>query len=164
MTLIWEFYVDGGCRGNGHNWAIGAAAACFWHRRRRLRTRTRHLDTWRYRATSQRAEILAVIIALEWALDKLDNTYSNADVEITIYSDSTFVVDCMESWIHGWVENGWRNSRGRRVANQDLLEVAFELNEEVQESAFLNYVWIPRDENQAADDACNEALDEQEYD
>ena len=61
-----EFYVDGGCRGNGHPGAIGAAAAVRRFRNGAEHVRTRQLETYCYNATNQRAEILAIILALEW--------------------------------------------------------------------------------------------------
>ncbi|KAI3328833.1 hypothetical protein F4824DRAFT_506163 [Ustulina deusta] len=55
-----EFYVDGGCRGNGQPGVIGAAANSKW--------KSQHLP--RYPTpTNQRAEITAIIIALEWTLE-----------------------------------------------------------------------------------------------
>lgn len=164
MVYNLEFCIDGGCRGNGQRWAIGAAAACFWSSYyRRWLTRSELLDTSRFPATSQRAEITAIIIALEWALEKLDHMNTSADVFVTIYSDSAYAVGCMRDWIFTWVENGWVNARGQFVANQDLLRQASDLDYQVKQVAFVNYVRIPREQNQLADDACNEILDAQHY-
>ena len=60
-----NFYVDGACRGNGQPGAIGAAAAKRPYRDSSVSYRTRQLNTDNYRAANQRAEILAIILALE---------------------------------------------------------------------------------------------------
>lgn len=43
------------------------------------------------------------------------------DGEITIVSDSTYVVNCFrDRWWAKWERNGWRNSQKQPVANTDL--------------------------------------------
>jgi ribonuclease HI len=69
MVYTMEIYVDGGCRGNGKPGSIGAAAAVFKQKWGRQKTWTRSLP--QYPApTNQRAEITAIIIALQQALAK----------------------------------------------------------------------------------------------
>ncbi|KAI1103742.1 ribonuclease H-like domain-containing protein [Jackrogersella minutella] len=163
MVYIMEFYVDGGCRRNGQSDAIGAAAACLMSRNGRVQaTRTRNLDTEEYNATSQRAEILAMIIALEWAIEKHDSFHGNPDMAVTIRSDSRYAVGCMSDWIYKWHENGWYNARGVEVANRDLIEEASDLDDRVYDLGEIKYIYVPRAQNQDADEACNDALDEQE--
>lgn len=59
------------------------------------------------------AELEAVIRALEWAQQHHSANF------IHVYSDSKYVVDCFkQQWYLGWLKNKWRNSRGRKVANQ----------------------------------------------
>jgi ribonuclease HI len=67
MVYVMEIYIDGGCRGNGQPGAIGAAAAVFKHRYGH-KAWTRVLP--RYPPpTNQRAEITAIIMALQQALE-----------------------------------------------------------------------------------------------
>ena len=54
------------------------------------------------------------------------------------------------------------NAAGNQVANRDLIEKASELDDQVKELGTVDYVWIPRDENQDADEAANGRLDEME--
>lgn len=156
-----EFYVDGGCRNNGYDNAFGAAAACLMSRNHSFYwSRTQKLDTDDYAATNQRAEILAIIIALEWALEKYNNLDTQPNISVTIHSDSRYAVGCMSDWIYRWSRNGWQNSKGHRVANLDLIQKASRLDDEVQELGTVKYVYIPRSENQNADTECRELLDE----
>ena len=46
--------------------------------------------------------------------------------------------------------------------NRDLIEQACDLQDEVKAEGSVTYIWVPRSENQVADDAVNEALDELE--
>ena len=58
--------------------------------------------------TNNRMELLSVIVAIE-SLKKPGH-------EITVYSDSKYVVDAVEKkWIDGWVKKGWK-----KVKNPDL--------------------------------------------
>lgn len=67
----------------------------------------------------------------------------------------------MSDWIYKWRDNGWINSAGNDVANKDLIQEASYLNDRLREEGDVEYVWIPRHHNEAADAACKEALDEQ---
>jgi ribonuclease HI len=105
MVYIMEIYVDGGCRGNGRPDSIGAAAAMFKLRHGRYKGWTKLLP--RYPPpTNQRAEITAIILALEQAIEKCACMISDPWVDITIYSDSKYAIGCMTEWIYKWVRNG----------------------------------------------------------
>ncbi|KAJ5094278.1 ribonuclease H-like domain-containing protein [Penicillium angulare] len=111
--------------------------------------------------TSQRAEITAIIIALEEALEKFREPRSNPYLDVTIYSDSKYAVECMSNWVYKWVRNGWTNAAGNEVANRDLIEEASDLDDRLRAEGDVKYVWIPREKNQLADGYCNDILDEQ---
>ncbi len=159
-----QIYVDGGCRRNGRPDAIGAAAAVIKLKWGRNKISTRDLPNGLYdpAPTSQRAEISAIILALELALEKYDELYTNPYFDVKIYSDSKYAVNCMSEWIYKWSRNGWINSAGNAVVNQDLIRKASDLDDRVREEGHVEYIWIPREDNEMADEACNDALDEQE--
>lgn len=54
------------------------------------------------------------------------------------------------------------NSSGRDVANQELIQRALELEDEIEEDGIVMYEWVPRGENTLADECVNEELDEME--
>ncbi|KAK1245522.1 hypothetical protein MKX08_005151 [Trichoderma sp. CBMAI-0020] len=161
MVYTMEIYTDGGCRGNGRPWAIGAAAAAF-----KSRNGT-YVDAWTrslpsYPApTNQRAELAAIILALEQALEKYQGLDTDPYLHVTIYSDSRYAVNCMTIWIHKWLQNGWTNAAGYEVVNRDLIEEAFDLGDRLGREGDLKYVWIPREKNEYADQLCNEDMDGQ---
>ena len=165
MPYRMVFKVDGGCRGNGKPDAIGAAACCFMRRYgKRYTYQTRLLDGYPVPPTSQRAEITAIIMALEWALERFGELDGYPRLRVTINSDSRYAVECMTNWIYTWTQNGWTNSRGFEVANRDLIEKASDLDDRVKEFGLVDYIWVPREDNVAADARCREVLDQEEED
>ena len=62
--------------------------------------------------TNNRMELLAVITGLE-AL--------KVPCEVTVYSDSKYVVDAFNNnWIDGWIQKGWKTSGKSPVKNVEL--------------------------------------------
>ena len=160
MVYIMKIYVDGGCRGNGQPGAIGAAAAVFEKRNGGHYAWTKSLPQYPP-PTNQRAEITAIILALEQALEKYENLDTNPYLDVKIYSDSKYAIGCMTNWIYKWTRNGWINAAGNEVANRDLIQEASDLDDRLKEEGDVEYIWISREENQLADRLCNECMDEQ---
>jgi ribonuclease HI len=63
--------------------------------------------------TNNRMELLAVISALE---------SFPREHEVTIYTDSAYVLNGSTRWIHGWQKNDWKTSQKEEVINRDLWE------------------------------------------
>jgi len=160
MVYTMEIYVDGGCRGNGQPGAIGAAAAVFQKKHGGYDAWTKSLPSYPP-PTNQRAEITAIILALEQALEKLEELDTNPYLDVKIYSDSRYAIGCMTNWIYKWARNGWINAAGNEVANRDLIQEASDLDDRLKEAGDVEYIWIPREENQLADRLCNEDMDKQ---
>lgn len=55
--------------------------------------------------------------------------------------------------------DGWQNAAGNDVANQDLLQEASNLDDDLKAEGNVQYIWIPRAENEDADRHCNIAMD-----
>ncbi|KAL8818924.1 MAG: hypothetical protein Q9223_002541 [Gallowayella weberi] len=150
--------VDGACRGNGYSGSTASAAVVIHKRRRRYKTSSYCLPTYPP-PTNQRAELSALILALERASDQYDNLINRPFLQVKIHTDSKYVHGCMTDWRYKWQRNGFINSAGREVANRDLIERALYLEEKVEENGEVEYGWVPREENELADKAANEALD-----
>jgi ribonuclease HI len=157
MVYQMEFYVDGGCRGNGTPSSIGAAAACL-----KLAS-----GVWRFKTlwlpsqpspTNQRAELHALILGQEWALEHYDELGTLNPLEVTIHSDSNYAVACMDEWRNNWVTNGWKNSHGGPVANRDLIEKAYDYDYRLHRIGNAAYVGIRREENAVAHGQCQQML------
>ncbi|ETD87946.1 ribonuclease HI [Rhodobacter capsulatus] len=61
--------------------------------------------------TNNRMELMAAISALE-ALTR--------PTALTITTDSAYVKNGIESWMHGWKRNGWKTADKKPVKNVDL--------------------------------------------
>ncbi|CZR64411.1 uncharacterized protein PAC_14309 [Phialocephala subalpina] len=141
MVYRMEIYVDGGCRGNGRPGSIGAAAAVFKFRSGGHTAWTRRLESGSDPApTNQRAEITAIIIALQEALNKYHSLDSYPWLDMKIYSDSKYAIGCMNEWIYKWSNNGWINSQGYEVAYRDLIQKASDLDDRLKEEGDVRYI------------------------
>ena len=65
------------------------------------------------RQTNQRAELTAVLRALEIA---------PRHREVRIFTDSQYSIKCVTLWSVNWRRNNWKTSTGRAVENRDLVE------------------------------------------
>lgn len=80
--------------------------------------------------TNNQMELLAVITGFE-SLKK--------SAEVTVYSDSKYVVDAFNNkWIEGWIKNGWKTSGKTPVKNVDLWQRLLKATE----SHEVNFVWV----------------------
>ncbi|MDO8656365.1 MAG: ribonuclease H [Nanoarchaeota archaeon] len=61
--------------------------------------------------TNNRMELMAAIGGISCVSE---------DGEITVYSDSTYIIKGITEWIHGWKRNGWRTKAKDDVLNKDL--------------------------------------------
>ncbi|KAL2835982.1 ribonuclease H-like protein [Aspergillus pseudoustus] len=161
MVYTLEIFADGGCRGNGQPGSIGAAAIIYRQRKHRYRGARTFTLPRRPTPTNQRAELMAIILALESACDKCRDLNTYPRVDVTIYTDSRYAVDCMNQWIHKWRNNGWIGSSGNPVKNRDLIEGAADAAEDLRERGDVKYEWIPRERNFRADALVNENMDRQ---
>lgn len=100
-----EIFADGACSGNPGIGGFGAIV--------RSGDREKELAGYEIMTTNNRMELLGVIAALE-------SLKRPCTVRVT--TDSNYVVKGMNSWIHGWLKNGWKNSQRKAVLNRDLWE------------------------------------------
>lgn len=101
-------YTDGACSGNPGpgGWGVLLQA----HQNGDV-VKERELCGGEPETTNNRMELLAAINALE-ALDRA--------AALTIVTDSTYVMNGITTWMHGWKRNGWRTSARKPVKNADL--------------------------------------------
>jgi ribonuclease HI len=79
--------------------------------------RTLDLGGYEPNSTNHRAELLALIVALEYLRDCPQLTL------VPIFSDSQYAVDGLnEHWVTKWQQRNWLNSKGKPVINRDLWE------------------------------------------
>ncbi|MGY6635600.1 MAG: ribonuclease HI [Erythrobacter sp.] len=98
-----DIFTDGACKGNP---GPGGWAALL-----RMGTAEKELVGGAAQTTNNRMEMTAVLEGLR-AL--------KAPCEVTIHTDSRYVIDGMTQWIFGWQKRGWVNAAKKPVANEDL--------------------------------------------
>ena len=89
-------YTDGAAQGNPGRGGFGVVMMS-GARRKEISQGFRH-------TTNNRMELLSVIVALE--------TLKKNDLDITIYSDSKYVVDAVsKGWVFGWHKKGFKDKK-----------------------------------------------------
>jgi len=96
-------YTDGACKGNPGPGGWGALLVAGDHEK--------ELCGGEPMTTNNRMELTAVIRALE-ALKRAS--------DVDIYTDSQYVKNGIETWIHAWKKNGWKTAARKPVKNAEL--------------------------------------------
>jgi ribonuclease HI len=73
--------------------------------------------------TNNRMELLGAINGLS-SLGSLASK-----LEITVNTDSSYVINGITKWVYGWMKNGWKNSMKDDVVNRDLWEQLIDVTE-----------------------------------
>jgi len=103
-------YTDGACSGNPGPGGYGAILQSGKH--------TRELSQGYRKTTNNRMELMAVIASLH---------ILTRSCEVTLYSDSRYVVDAIEKgWAKSWKARGWKKADKQPAMNADLWERALE--------------------------------------
>jgi ribonuclease HI len=111
-----QIYTDGAARGNPGPAGWGAVFL--------MEGKVIELGGRMDHATNNIMELMAPIEALAY----LKNNKIEGSVEIV--SDSKYVILGITEWISGWLRNNWRNAAKKPVANKELWEALYELNQE----------------------------------
>jgi ribonuclease HI len=101
MSVI--IYTDGACKGNPGPGGWGALL--------RKGDAERELFGGEPHTTNNRMELTAVIRALETL---------KRPCKADIYTDSQYVKNGIETWIHNWKRNGWKTADKKPVKNAEL--------------------------------------------
>lgn len=138
-----EIYTDGACRGNPGPGGWGALLIYGDERK--------EICGGEKETTNNRMELSAAIHALA-ALKR--------PCELTLYTDSKYVMTGIQQWIKGWKAKGWRTASKKPVKNVDLWQ---ELDQLTQKHK-IHWVWVKghagNDGNETADRLANRGIDE----
>lgn len=136
-----NIYTDGACKGNPGPGGWGALI---------LQGDTKNeIYGGEANTTNNRMEIMAVIKALRTI---------NAENEITVFTDSTYVQKGINEWIAKWKINGWKTSNKKEVKNKDLWVQLDNLTSQLK----INWIWVKghsgHPENDRADYLANKGV------
>lgn len=143
MSNSISIFTDGACRGNPGPGGWGVLIL--------LEGEEITLYGGENSTTNNQMEMMAAIKALE---------YFQETTAIELVTDSSYLKDGIEKWIHGWKKNGWKTSAKKPVKNQELWMKIDVLNQfhEVQ------WKWVKghsgHRENEIADLLANKGIDE----
>lgn len=98
-----DIFTDGACKGNPGPGGWGVLL--------RLGQHEKEMSGSDPDTTNNRMEMMAVIQGLNALTEPCD---------VTIHSDSRYVIDGMTKWIEGWQRKGWINASKQPVRNADL--------------------------------------------
>lgn len=115
-----DVFTDGACSKNGQ---VGACAswACWFPEHKDISTAERVPDE--DLQTNQRGELMAILKAIEILEYKFDESIS--EIDLKVYTDSTYAKNCLTVWTPSWVKNNWKNSQGNLVSHKDIIEATY---------------------------------------
>ena len=138
-----QIFTDGACRGNPGPGGWGALL--------RFGSEEKTLFGGEQNTTNNRMELTAVIEALG-ALKR--------SCEVTLTSDSTYVLKGIQEWMPNWKKRGWKTASKKPVKNVDLWKKLDVLIVEHK----IDWQWVKghsgHPENELADQLANQGIDE----
>ena len=125
-------YTDGACSGNPGPGGYGAVLLFKKHRK--------EISGGFRKTTNNRMELLAVILSLE--------AIKNSDFSITLYSDSSYVVNAVEKgWLATWKKRGFT-----KIKNPDLWKRFLA----VYRKHDISFVWVRGHDGNVENERCDE--------
>ncbi|RPF72014.1 ribonuclease HI [Aurantiacibacter spongiae] len=98
-----EIFTDGACKGNPGPGGWGVLL--------RMGAHEKEMSGHDPDTTNNRMEMTAVIRGLSALIEPC---------EVTLVTDSKYVIDGMTKWVAGWKKRGWVNASKKPVRNADL--------------------------------------------
>lgn len=141
MTKI-TMYTDGAARGNPDG--PGGYGTILSFVDFKGQEHIKELSAGYQKTTNNRMEMMAVIAGME-AL--------NRSCEITVYSDSQYVVKAFnEHWLDGWIKKGWKRGKNEPVKNVDLWKRLLAAMEKHQ----VSFQWVKGHNGHPQNERCDE--------
>lgn len=136
-------YTDGACRGNPGPGGWGVLIE--------YGELSKQLYGGDVSTTNNKMELTAAIMALKEIKEPC---------EIILYTDSKYVLQGIEEWIHNWKKRGWRGANKKPVKNIDLWKELDQLRDKHN----IKWNWVKGHSgdpgNETADMLANRGIDE----
>jgi ribonuclease HI len=138
-----EIFTDGACRGNPGDGGWGVLIRTDGHEET--------IYGGEENTTNNRMELLATIKALNFIA---------ANSNVTLTTDSKYVIDGITKWIENWKIKNWKKSDNKPVLNKDL----WILLDQASSNHSISWHWVRghtgHRENEIADELANKGIDE----
>jgi ribonuclease HI len=132
---IVEIFTDGACSGNPGPGGYGAIL--------KYGEVIKEISGYHPDTTNNRMELMAAIEALRLL---------KRPSKVRLFSDSSYVVKGMTTWLPGWVRRNWINSKKQPVLNRDLWEELMKLSQPHE----IEWKWIKGHEGHEENERCDE--------
>ncbi|MHA2281549.1 MAG: ribonuclease H family protein [Promethearchaeota archaeon] len=83
------------------------------------------------KTTNNRMEIIAVLEGLKYVIRAIKLVASSETHSVTLCSDSKYLLNGIETWMHDWIKNSWKKKNGKNVLNSDLWAEIYALSQEI---------------------------------
>ncbi|TDF41603.1 ribonuclease HI [Alteromonadaceae bacterium M269] len=130
-----QIYTDGSCLGNP---GPGGYAAVLEYKQH-----VKEVSGGFSKTTNNRMELLAAIEGLK---------HLTEPCQVTLTTDSQYVKQGINQWIHNWRKNGWKTSTKKPVKNADLWQ---QLDEQVKRHK-IDWRWVKGHSGHPQNERCDE--------
>ena len=135
MTARVEVFTDGACSGNP---GVGGWGAIL-----RYKDIEKELSGGEENTTNNRMELMAVIMALSVLKTKCN---------ISLYTDSKYVMNGITEWLANWKRNNWQTSNKKQaVKNIDLWQRLDELTQQHE----IRWLWVKGHNGHPENERCD---------
>ena len=133
--MLFRLFTDGACQPNPGNG--GWAYIIYPENQDKIVQSGYQKDT-----TNNRMEIMAALEGLKRVVALSNN--SGICPQVTLYADSKYVLQSIESWMRNWGTNGWKRKDKKPVFNVDLWKQIYTLIYDDKKVSITSYVHIQK--------------------
>ncbi len=102
--------------------------------------------------TNNRMEMLGAIHGIEFVIKALSSDKAPPNLNVTVVTDSNYLIKGAEQWVQGWHRRGWQTADGKPVKNQDLWEKVMALKKLVR----VEWLHVPGHSGIAGNERCDQ--------
>ncbi len=136
-------FTDGACSGNPGPGGWGAVLIS-------PLGKGRELGGGESKTTNNRMELTAAVEAF-LALTRVKQLSTK---EVRLYTDSTYVIQGITAWVHGWKKRGWKTQDGKDVSNREIWE---KLEAVIADNGFtVEWLYVPGHAGYDGNERCDE--------